>query len=100
MLSVITYLLLICHSRISTKSLCCSGLRSADQSSIHLRGDKCPLHKLILKHANVDDFECKQFVETHNNNRLLREIDSSSNTIGESLAQDGNGNYVIHPSLT
>lgn len=67
------------------------GPKSAEQLSVYLRSETCPLRRLILQHADVDDGECQQFVETLKNNKSLTEIDLSSNKIGESMSQRGTG---------
>ncbi len=42
----------------------------------------CPLERLILRNADVDDFECERFVEAIKNNKSLVELDLSNNKIG------------------
>lgn len=42
----------------------------------------CPLERLLLNSADVDDFECGRFIEAVKQNRSLRELDLSSNKIG------------------
>ena len=42
----------------------------------------CPLLKLTLKNADVDDFECEQFVSALVSNENLKELDLSNNQIG------------------
>jgi hypothetical protein len=42
----------------------------------------CPLERLILRSADVDDFECERFVEAIKNNNSLVELDLSNNKIG------------------
>jgi hypothetical protein len=43
---------------------------------------RCPLERLLLNSADVDDFECGRFIEAVKQNRSLRELDLSSNKIG------------------
>ncbi|KAJ1393741.1 hypothetical protein B484DRAFT_408123 [Ochromonadaceae sp. CCMP2298] len=42
----------------------------------------CPLERLVLRSADVDDFECERFVEAIKQNRSLVELDLSNNLIG------------------
>ena len=42
----------------------------------------CPLERLILRNADVDDFECERFVEAIKENKSLVELDLSNNKIG------------------
>ena len=42
----------------------------------------CPLERLILRNADVDDFECERFVEAIKCNSSLVELDLSNNKIG------------------
>lgn len=42
----------------------------------------CPLERLILRNADVDDYECSQFIEALKQNPRLTELDLSSNKIG------------------
>lgn len=48
----------------------------------YLSNPACPLRKLILKSADVDDFECDRFVRAWATNRNLREVDLSENLLG------------------
>lgn len=43
----------------------------------------CPLVRLVMQKADIDDSECENFVEALNRNRTLKELDLSSNLIGE-----------------
>jgi hypothetical protein len=63
------------------------GPKAAEALSIYLCNPKCPLERLVLQHADVDDGECKKFVDTLAKNRSVVEIDLSSNKIGESQGQ-------------
>ena len=48
----------------------------------YLMSPTCPLERLILNSADVDDFECSRFVEAIRENRSLRELDLSNNKLG------------------
>ena len=48
----------------------------------YLQSETCPLQRLILKSADVDDFECERFVEAIKLNKSLKELDLASNKIG------------------
>lgn len=48
----------------------------------YLMSASCPLQRLILSSADVDDFECGKFVAAVKKNLSLRELDISSNKIG------------------
>lgn len=48
----------------------------------YLQSDSCPLERLILRSADVDDYECKKFIEAIKLNNSLRELDLSNNKIG------------------
>jgi len=50
--------------------------------SEYLSMDSCPLQRLLLSNANIDDYECEQFMIQLKNNYTLTEIDMSSNLIG------------------
>ena len=61
----------------------------------YLISPTCPLERLILKSADVDDFECENFVKAIRENRSLIELDLSSNLIGK--AENLN---TVMPELT
>ncbi|RYH14419.1 hypothetical protein EON65_33630 [archaeon] len=42
----------------------------------------CPLERLILNAADVDDYECQRFVDAIQQNKSLRELDLSNNKVG------------------
>jgi Ran GTPase-activating protein (RanGAP) involved in mRNA processing and transport len=44
--------------------------------------ERCPLQTLILKNANVDDFEGAMFIRSLQNNKTLTELNLSNNLIG------------------
>lgn len=48
----------------------------------YLISPSCPLERLILKSADVDDFECERFIEAIKQNKSLRELNLSANKIG------------------
>lgn len=46
----------------------------------------CPLERLLLKSADVDDFECGRFIEAIKQNQSLKELDLSYNKLGSAEA--------------
>ena len=48
----------------------------------YLRRPDCPLERLVLNQADVDDFECAEFIEAVMENRSLRELELSHNLLG------------------
>lgn len=58
------------------------GPESAKALALYLSADKCPLQRLLLSNADVDDHECSNFVEAIKTNMELKEIDLSNNKIG------------------
>jgi Ran GTPase-activating protein (RanGAP) involved in mRNA processing and transport len=56
---------------------------SAKALNEYLISPTCPLERLILRSADVDDFECERFVEAIKQNRSLVELDLSNNKIGQ-----------------
>eukprot|EP01038_Epipyxis_sp_PR26KG_P005119 gene5119-7131_t len=61
----------------------------------YLVSSECPLERLILQNADVDDFECDRFIEAVKVNKSLRELDLSQNKIG--TAENLN---TVMPDLT
>jgi Ran GTPase-activating protein (RanGAP) involved in mRNA processing and transport len=55
----------------------------------------CPLLKLVLKNADVDDFECEGFISALQANTTLKEIDLSNNKIGSAEVLN-----TVMPDLT
>ena len=49
----------------------------------YLSNSACPLVRLGLGHADVDDFECAKFVVAIQSNKCIKELDLSHNKIGE-----------------
>ncbi len=50
----------------------------------YLSKDNCPLIKLILRKADVDDDECRDFVQALEHNKNLKTLDLSENLVGSS----------------
>eukprot|EP01031_Cornospumella_fuschlensis_P031077 gene31077-37560_t len=48
----------------------------------YLLSAQCPLERLILNAADVDDYECQRFVDAIQQNKSLRELDLSNNKVG------------------
>ena len=61
-----------------------------------LESKYCALEKLRVKNANLDDFKCEKFIPKLTDNKSLKEIDLSSNTIGaaENLKNKKYGNEL------
>jgi len=55
----------------------------------------CPLLKLVLARADVDDFECEGFISALQANTTLKEIDLSNNQIGSAEVLN-----TVMPDLT
>lgn len=70
------------------------GPKAAKAISHFLSSPGCPLKKLILQNADVDDYECERFITSIQNNSTLTEIDLSSNQIGSAEALN-----VVKPEL-
>ena len=68
---------------------------SADALASYLRREDCPLQRLIMQTADVDDFEAEAFIDAVKENRSLLELDLSSNLIGG--AENLN---TVYPDLT
>ncbi len=62
---------------------------------IHIESPTCPLERLILQTADVDDYECERFVEAIKENKSLVELDLSHNLVGS--AENLN---TVMPDLT
>lgn len=60
----------------------CIGPVSSNALFEYLVSSKCPLERLILNGADVDDYECQRFVEAIQQNKSLKELDMSSNKVG------------------
>lgn len=58
------------------------GPETADLLSQFIRLPTCPLERLTLKKADVDDFECHKFVDAIKTNTTIKELDLSNNKIG------------------
>lgn len=56
---------------------------AADLLSKYLLLEKCPLQRLIMCKADVDDFECEAFIESVKQNKSIKELDLSNNLIGQ-----------------
>ena len=70
------------------------GPRAAKAVSDFLSSSNCPLKTLILQNADVDDYECEQFITSIKSNSVLTEIDLSNNKIGSAEALN-----VVKPDL-
>jgi len=55
---------------------------AADALANYLKREDCPLQKLVMQTADVDDFEAEAFLSAVMENRSLTELDLSSNLIG------------------
>eukprot|EP00605_Chrysophyceae_sp_TOSAG23-4_P001328 GSChrysophyteH1.ASY1.ANO1.1445.1 assembled CDS len=65
--------------------------------STYLGSPGCPIERLVMRNADVDDFECERFVTAIRNNTKsnLKEVDLSQNLLGS--AEQLN---VVMPELT
>ena len=70
------------------------GPKAAKAVSDFLSSSNCPLKRLILQNADVDDYECEQFITSIKKNSVLTEIDLSNNKIGSAEALN-----VVKPDL-
>ena len=68
---------------------------AAEALAEYLKREDCPLQKLVLQSADVDDFEAAAFLGAVMENRSLTELDLSSNLIGG--AENLN---TVYPDLT
>jgi len=68
---------------------------AADALAKYLKRADCPLQKLVMQTADVDDFEAEAFLSAVMENRSLTELDLSSNLIGG--AENLN---TVYPDLT
>lgn len=75
-------LLLQCRNKIDGDS--------SDALAEYVSRSDCPLRKLILQSADVDDGECDGFVKCLMTNKMLLELDMSSNLLGtaENMTSD------------
>lgn len=55
----------------------------------------CPLEKLVLNTADVDDFECEKFVSCIENNTTLTYLSLRDNKIGQAETLN-----TVYPDLT
>lgn len=62
------------------------GPKAAKAISTYLSSLTCPLRRLVLKNADVDDYECERFITSIKDNDRLIEIDLSGNKIGSAEA--------------
>lgn len=62
------------------------GPKAAKAISSYLSCPTCPLKRLILQKADVDDYECERFITSITGNSTLIEIDLSGNLIGSAEA--------------
>lgn len=62
------------------------GPKAAKAISAYLSCASCPLKRLILQNADVDDYECERFITSITDNSTLIEIDLSGNLIGSAEA--------------
>jgi hypothetical protein len=60
------------------------GSKAANSLAAYLSIESCPLERLVLQKADVDDDECRDFVMSLLTNRKLKEIDLSENLVGNS----------------
>jgi Ran GTPase-activating protein (RanGAP) involved in mRNA processing and transport len=60
------------------------GSKAANSLAAYLSIESCPLERLVLQKADVDDDECRDFVMSLLTNRKLKEIDLSENLVGSS----------------
>jgi hypothetical protein len=60
------------------------GPDAAGSLANYLSLPSCPLKRLILQKADVDDDECRNFVEALEKNTCLEELDLSENLVGSS----------------
>jgi len=70
------------------------GPESAKALAMYLSAEKCPLQRLLLADADVDDYECSNFVEAMKTNKELKEMDLAKNKIG--IAENLN---TVYPDL-
>lgn len=61
----------------------------------YLIDKSCPLERLVLRHADVDDYECDRFIDAVKRNSSLKTLILSNNKIG--LAENLN---TVMPDLT
>ena len=65
------------------------GERASQALFEFLRNPACKLQSLVLNRADVDDFECANFIEAISSCKTLRKIDLSGNLVG------GKGNNLF-----
>ena len=58
------------------------GSVAAEAMGTYLESDNCTLERLILKNADVDDFEGAAFITSLMKNKSVKEIDLSNNKLG------------------
>lgn len=59
------------------------GKVSAQALAEYLGSPGCPLIRLILRNADVDDEECEKFVRSIKENKNLQELDLANNKLGQ-----------------
>ena len=79
LLSCVTDMPTLCVLNMSDNVI---GKKAACALEIFLKSAKCPLETLILRNANVDDYEGAMFIRALRNNSTLTELDLSKNLIG------------------
>ena len=58
------------------------GPETAECLAGYLGDEKCPLERLVLTKADIDDFECERFLNAIKGNMTLKELDLSNNLLG------------------
>jgi len=58
------------------------GPNTAECLAAYLANPKCPLERLVLTKADIDDFECERFLAAIKGNQVLNELDLSNNLLG------------------
>jgi hypothetical protein len=58
------------------------GTNTAECLAAYLANPKCPLERLVLTKADIDDFECERFLAAIKGNKVLTELDLSNNLLG------------------
>lgn len=56
--------------------------KASEALKSYMRRPDCPLERLVLNQADVDDFECEAFIAAVKENRSLIELELSGNSIG------------------
>ena len=71
------------------------GPESAEALAVYVAQPNCPLVKLVMQNADVDDFEGEAFVTAMSNSKNLKYLDLSANKLGH--AENLN---TVYPDLT